>query len=173
MYGHNPLQPAQEREENVVTTRSNQHRKEARNDVKSPIAHTSPNTPDSDKTVHYSPTLNETPLFLSAPDTYYESKLAPYMKAFAVKKVKEFLRFPCNGGPSLSVEKRLEQKMRQTQANLPNDLKIICGMLSHRSQNHFIGSYVEIASEVTQECEDNCAHIQVEIDKLKSALPEK
>ncbi len=128
----------------MVTTCSNQHRKEVRTDVRSPIARTSPNTPDSEKTVHYSPTLNETPLSLGAPDTYNENaELAPYMKAFAVKKVKEFLCTPCNGGPSLSVEKRimenelikeierLEQKMRQIQANLPNDLKIICGMLSH------------------------------------------
>ena len=144
-YSNCPLQPAQEIEGQA--------------NVRSPIWWgPSPTTPVSDKTVWYSPTLHDFPLSKGAPDTYYQSaELAPYMKAFAVKRAKEFLASPGNGGPSFLVEKRImeqelmeeieqiEHKMRQIRANLSNDLKILCWIMLHWSQVHSFRRYEELS----------------------------
>jgi hypothetical protein len=61
---------------------------------------------------------------------------------------------------------QLEEKMRQIKIHLPNKLKIICRMLSDQSQDS-IKRYVKIASEATQECEDYCTHIQVEVSHVR------
>ncbi len=46
-------------------------------------------------------------------------------------------------------------------------------MTSNISRKVSFGNYDELASEATQECEDRCVSIEVEINKLKSALEEQ
>ena len=109
--------------------------------------------------------------------------MAPYIKAVAIRAIRAYLSAtPANGGPSLQMEMnimenvvrseivRLEEELQHLRAMLPKELDLLHEMTSRSPARQTFARYDEFAKEGTKECEEKCANISREINKLKSAL---